>query len=336
MVHAMIIQENKSLKSFNTFGIDATARYFAEVHTIEALQTLLRQHQSPLILGGGSNILFTKNNDNLVIRNCIVGIEKIDETDDHVFLKIGAGENWHQLVLYCIQHNYAGIENLSLIPGTVGASPIQNIGAYGVELKDSLETVEARFIASPTEKHLFSNKDCEFGYRDSIFKNTLKNKVVITHVTLKLAKKPTFHLDYGAIRDRIKNKPLSIKTISDAIIAIRQEKLPDPKVIGNAGSFFKNPVVPATLFSSLQKDYPTMPHFPEEGGDVKIPAGWLIEQCGFKGKRFGDVGVHEHQALVLVNYGNASGLAIKNLSEEIQRVVFEKFKIILKSEVNII
>ena len=331
----MIIQENKSLKSFNTFAIDVTARYFAEVHAIDEFQTLLTHYQSPLILGGGSNVLFTKNTDNLVIRNCILGIEKIDETDDHVFLKIGAGENWHQLVLYCIHNNYAGIENLSLIPGTVGASPIQNIGAYGVELKDVLESVEGLEIPSSTP-FLKTREECELGYRDSIFKNTLKNKVVITHVTLKLAKKPTFHLDYGAIRDRIKNKPLSIKAISDAIIAIRQEKLPDPKVIGNAGSFFKNPVVPATLFSSLQKDYPKMPYFPEESGYVKIPAGWLIEQCGFKGKRLGDVGVHEHQALVLVNYGNATGLAIKSLSEEIQELVFEKFKIKLKSEVNII
>ncbi|MDP1573351.1 MAG: UDP-N-acetylmuramate dehydrogenase [Coxiellaceae bacterium] len=335
----MIIQENSSLKSFNTFGIAVTARYFAKAHSVEALQTLLTHYQSPLILGGGSNILFTKNVAGLVIHNCISGIEKVAETDDHVFLKIGAGENWHQLVLYCIKNNYAGIENLSLIPGTVGAAPIQNIGAYGVELKDVLECVAGLEI-SPTAllstPFFIRGDDCEFGYRDSIFKRALKNKVVITQVTLRLNKKPVFHLEYGAIRDKIQDKPLSIKTISDAVIAIRQEKLPDPKLIGNAGSFFKNPIISAALFSSLQTDYPNIPFFQEANGDVKIPAGWLIEQCGFKGKRFGDIGVHEHQALVLINYGGGTGLAIKELSKTIQETVFRRFKILLNTEVNII
>lgn len=332
----MIIQENKSLKHFNTFGIEVTARYFAEVHTLEALQSLLSQYNNPFILGGGSNILFTKNIDALVIHNAIKGIEKIDENEHHVFLRVGAGENWHAFVLYCLDHHYAGVENLSLIPGTVGAAPIQNIGAYGVEIKDSLVSVEALSRSNPQApiRH-FSNTDCQLGYRDSIFKSTLKNQYVITHVTLQLNKKPVFHIDYGAIREKLTGTALSIRAISNAVIAIRQEKLPDPTKIGNAGSFFKNPLISQEKFLSLQKIHPKMPYFSEESNKVKIPAGWLIEQCGFKGKRFGDIGVHEHQALVLVNYGHASGLAIKALSEEIQRVVLEKFGLSLQSEVNI-
>ncbi|OGT48219.1 MAG: UDP-N-acetylenolpyruvoylglucosamine reductase [Gammaproteobacteria bacterium RIFCSPHIGHO2_12_FULL_38_11] len=345
------IEENKSLKSLNTFGIITNARYFVTIHTVSALKMLLadsRWESIPkLILGGGSNILFTRDFDGLVIHNAISGIEKINENADHVFLKIGAGENWHKIVLYCIKNNYAGIENLSLIPGTMGAAPIQNIGAYGVELKDVLYSVEGWEIPPvllpqnrpPFSKGVFISmamSECEFGYRDSIFKHALKNKVIITHVTLRLNKKPHFHTEYGAIKELIKNKPLSIKAISDAVIKIRREKLPDPKIIGNAGSFFKNPIISEEQFLLLQKKYPTVPHFTEENAHIKIPAGWLIEQCGLKGKRFGNVGVHEHQALVLINYGNGTGDEIKQLSEHVQATVFEKYGIELMTEVNII
>lgn len=333
----LIIEENKSLKAYNTFSIDVHARYFATVRTVAEVQTVLSNQPSTdmIILGGGSNILLTKNRDGLVIHNAILGIEKIHENQNHVFLKVGAGENWHQFVLYCIAHNYAGIENLSLIPGTVGAAPIQNIGAYGVEIKDVLECVDVIQISSGIMKTIFAN-DCQLSYRDSIFKQALKNKIIITHVTLRLNKNPIFHVEYGAIKTLLKNTPLSIKTISDAIIKIRQEKLPNPKIIGNAGSFFKNPLVPESLFLTIQKQYPVMPFFEEENATIKIPAGWLIEQCGFKGKRLGDVGVHANQALVLVNYGNGTGSDIKKLSETIQAAVLEKFGIRLMVEVNIL
>ncbi|OGT43845.1 MAG: UDP-N-acetylenolpyruvoylglucosamine reductase [Gammaproteobacteria bacterium RIFCSPHIGHO2_12_FULL_40_19] len=334
-----IVHENLSLKPYNTFSIDVATRYFTAVNSVNALQNILSDEQWKtipcFILGGGSNILFTRNFEGLVIHNQILGIEKIDETTDHVYLKIGAGENWHQLVLYCVENHYAGIENLSLIPGTVGAAPIQNIGAYGVELKDVLHEVHTLDI----EKNIscvFNNADCQFGYRDSIFKNTLKNKHIVTNVVLRLNKNPVFHVEYGAIKEKLNGAPLSIRAISDAVIHIRQEKLPDPKVIGNAGSFFKNPIVPEKLFLSLQEKYPKMPYFREENDCVKIPAGWLIEQCGFKGKRFGDVGVHAHQALVLVNYGDGTGREIKSLSEIIQKAVSEKFNIALSTEVNIL
>lgn len=332
------MKEHASLKQHNTFRVDASARYFTSIHSVSALQVILSNEKYNaipcFILGSGSNILFTKEVEGLVIHNQIVGIEKIDENNDHVFLKIGAGENWHQLVLYCIANNYAGIENLSLIPGTVGAAPIQNIGAYGVELTEVLLEVHAIDLANNTLR-IFKNAECEFGYRNSIFQHALKNKFIITHVILQLNKKPIFHLEYGAMKEKLNGKNISIKSISDAIIHIRQEKLPDPKNIPNAGSFFKNPILSEALFLSLQKKYPDMPHFKEKNNYIKIPAAWLIEQCGFKGKRFGNVGVHEHQALVLVNYGGATGLEIKKLSESIQQTVQEKFKIQIVTEVNI-
>lgn len=334
----MRIKENVLLGQYNTFNINATARYFAAIDSIATLQAILSDKKyktmPTLILGGGSNILFTRDVEGLVIHNQILGVEKIDENSDHVFLKIGAGENWHQLVLYCIKNNYAGVENLSLIPGTVGAAPIQNIGAYGVELKDVLFEVHTVDIQKNTPC-VFKNSECEFGYRDSIFKNALKNRHIITHVVLRLNKKPIFHIEYGAIKEKLKGKNISIKSISDAIIQIREEKLPDPKKNPNAGSFFKNPIVSEEIFLSLQKKYPDMPYFKEKNNDVKVPAAWLIEQCGFKGKRFGKVGVHEHQALVLVNYGGASGSEIKKLSETIQQAVQDKFKIHIAAEVNI-
>ena len=334
-----IVHENVLLKTHNTFGIDVHARYFVAVDNITALQTILAGEKfsniPKLILGGGSNILFTKNFGGLVIHNQICGIEKINEDADHVFLKIGAGENWHEFVLYCVENNYAGVENLSLIPGTVGATPIQNIGAYGVELKDVLQEVHAIDVEKNTMQ-IFSCDECELDYRDSIFKHALKNKYIITHVVLRLNKKPVFHLEYGAIKEKLNGSEISIKTISDAIIQIRQEKLPDPKKIGNAGSFFKNPMISETQFLNLQKQYPKMPYFKEKKVCVKIAGAWLIEQCGFKGKRFGDVGVHANQALVLVNYGNGTGAEIKKLSEDIQESVKEKFGIELMTEVNIV
>lgn len=334
-----IVHENVSLKTYNTFGIDVHARYFVAIDTIATLQTILADEKfsniPKLMLGGGSNILFTKNFDGLVIYNKIISIKKINENNDHVFLKIGAGENWHEFVLYCVENNYAGVENLSLIPGTVGATPIQNIGAYGVELRDVLQEVYAIDIEKNVMR-IFSREECEFSYRDSIFKHTLENKYIITHVVLRLNKKPIFHLEYGSIKEKLNGREVSIKSISDAVIQIRQEKLPDPKKIGNAGSFFKNPIVNEAQFLNLKKQYPKMPYFKEKNAFVKIPAAWLIESCGFKGKRFDNVGVHANQALVLVNYGNGTGAQIKKLSEAIQRSVKEKFGIKLTTEVSVI
>ena len=334
-----MIENNKSLKPYNTFGIEATARYFSIVNNLDELKTILSDARGTntqrFILGGGSNVLLTKNFDGLVIHNRIFGIEKVHEDTKHVYLKVGAGENWHQFVLYCIKNHYAGIENLSLIPGTVGAAPIQNIGAYGIELKDHV--FEVHTIATHDQsEHVFNNEACEFGYRDSIFKHALKDKHVISHVVLRLNKNPLFHIEYGGLKDKLNADDLSIKMISDAIIQIRQEKLPDPKIIGNAGSFFKNPIVTEKIFLNLKNEYLHMPFFKEKNEQFKIPAAWLIEQCGFKGKRFGDVGIHAHQALVLVNYGNGTGEQIKQLSENIQKSVKETFVIELMTEVNII
>jgi len=332
----MIVRENVSLKHFNTFRIDVNARYFVEISDTVQLKALLAKYEMPFIVGGGSNILLTQDIDNLVIHNKIMGIQKISETDEHVILKVGAGENWHQFVLYCLAHDYAGIENLSLIPGSVGAAPIQNIGAYGVEIKDTLVSVDYVLVSDTLHPiKTIANQDCNFGYRDSIFKHELKGKIVITHVTFKLNKTPVFHLDYGAIREKLNNQIISIQTISNAIINIRKEKLPDPAVIGNAGSFFKNPIITKDVFEALQKKYPHIPHFSEDLHHVKIPAGWLIEQCGFKGQRYGDIGIHANQALVLVNYGNGTGKALLDLCEKIQTAVFKSFGLQLLAEVNI-
>ena len=250
-----MIEKNKSLKLHNTFGVDANARYFAKIHHVNdliALQDFVAPcHPPPLILGGGSNILFTKDFDGLVIHNQIFGIEKINEDAEHVYLKVGSGENWHQFVLYCVEKNYAGIENLSLIPGTVGAAPVQNIGAYGVELKDAVFEVHT-FALHEQTIHVFNQHDCAFGYRDSIFKQSLKNKHIITHVVFRLNKNPQFHTDYSDIKQRLNDSELSIRKISDIIIQVRKEKLPNPAVIGNAGSFFKNPLVPEDFFLKLQ------------------------------------------------------------------------------------
>ena len=338
----MTIQENVSLKPFNTFGIDAKARYFLEVKNkkeiIEALYEKKFSFNKRLILGGGSNLLFTKDFDGVVIKVNIKGIKKIKENDDFVWIKAGSGENWHDLVLFAIENKLGGIENLSLIPGSVGAAPLQNIGAYGVELKDTIHEVKALNIPN-SEIHVFDKYDCRFGYRDSIFKNEAKDKYVILSITLKLSKKPTYHVEYGAIKDTLAQNnitELSVKAISDAVISIRQSKLPNPKEIGNAGSFFKNPEINIKLFNIIKAENPDIPSYPINEQLVKVPAGWLIEKAGWKGFRKGEIGVHAKQALVLVNYGNGTGLEIKNLSEKIQKSILEKFGVKLEAEVNFV
>lgn len=339
----MQIQENISLKPYNTFGIDTIARYFTTFSSVDELQTINYKPQT-LILGCGSNILFTKDYDGLVLKNEIKGIELLHEDDDYVYVKAGAGENWHNFVLYCISRNWAGVENLSLIPGNVGASPIQNIGAYGVELRDVFLDLEA-FHLHEKKQVTFTLSDCEFGYRDSIFKKKFKNQFAILNVTFRLHKHPIFHSSYGAIPEELEKmgvKDLSIKSISQAVINIRTSKLPDPKLIANAGSFFKNPVISNDQFSELKVQYPTMLNYPQPDGEIKLAAGWLIEQCGpengasWKGYRKGNAGCHEKQALVLVNYGKANGKEIYDLSEDILQSVKEKFGVELEREVNII
>lgn len=338
----MQVQENISLKPFNSFGIDATARWLAVARSIEDIQNAvalnLTSQARNFILGGGSNILLTKDIDGLVIKNEIKGIEKIKEDNDYVYVKVGAGENWHQFVLYCMENNWGGIENLSLIPGCVGASPMQNIGAYGVELKDVFHELKA-FHLEEKSNYNFSLKDCEFGYRESIFKRKYKDQFMIVSVTLRLSKKYVFNTSYGAIEQELEKmgvKELSIRSISQAVINIRSSKLPDPVKIGNAGSFFKNPSVPKEKFLSLKNEFPSIVGYDNPDGSVKLAAGWLIERCGWKGYRKGDAGVHANQALVLVNYGNAKGNEIFQLSEDVLQSVNEKFGILLEREVNIL
>lgn len=336
------IKEHFSLSPYNTMGINATARFFVEVNSVEeltgALEFAEEKSSSMLVLGGGSNILFVNDFDGLVILNRIKGIEVLSEDENQVTLKCGAGENWHQLVLNCVEKGYGGLENLSLIPGTVGAAPIQNIGAYGVELKDVFERLEA-FDIEKRELRTFSKEECAFGYRDSIFKKELKGKVIITSVTLKLSKKPELNFSYSSLKEKLEEKGItkpSIKDISDAVIEVRQSKLPDPEEIGNTGSFFKNPVISVFQFDELKSKYPELPSYPVSERQVKVPAGWLIEQAGWKGKRVGDAGVHEKQALVLVNHGNAMGEEIWSLANQIIDSVDQKFDIRLTPEVNIL
>ena len=336
----MQVHENFPLKPYNTFGIDAKARFFNAFSAVDDLEeNLMIYSQYPIfILGGGSNILFTKDYDGCVLKNEIKGIEIQHEDEEHVYVKIGAGESWHQFVLYCIDHHWAGVENLSLIPGNVGAAPIQNIGAYGVELDDIFWNLEAFHISERTI-HNFTRADCEFGYRDSIFKNRFKDDFAILSVTLQLRKKPIFHTSYGAITEELEKmgvKDLNIKAISQAVINIRSFKLPDPKAIPNAGSFFKNPEVPVEKYEKLKAKFSGLVAYPLAKGTVKLAAAWMIEQCGWKGYRKGDAGCHEKQALVLVNYGNAKGEEIYDLSEQILLSVNEKFGIILERELNII
>ncbi|HEV7330085.1 MAG TPA: UDP-N-acetylmuramate dehydrogenase [Flavisolibacter sp.] len=338
----MQIRENISLRSNNTFGIDATARYFASFQSLEELEAIVDsqpyRQQHTLILGGGSNILLTQDVDGLVMKNEIGGIAVVKEDDEHIYVRAGGGVNWHRFVMYCVENGFAGAENLSLIPGNVGASPMQNIGAYGVEIKDIFHELEAYHLKEKTVKQ-FSLSECEFGYRESIFKRKYKGQFIITSVTYRLNKKPVFHTSYGAIQQELEKmgiEDLSIKAISDAVIRIRSSKLPDPKQVGNAGSFFKNPAVEKTHLATIQQTYPDVPAFPLDADHVKVPAGWLIEQCGWKGFRRGDAGCYPKQALVLVNYGKATGNEIYTLSEEILQSVKNRFGIELEREVNIL
>lgn len=335
----MTILENISLKEYNSFGVECYAKRFISINSFYDLEQLLKIEKELFLISGGSNMLLTKDIDQLVVHINIKGISIDIEDENTAHLTVNAGENWHEFVLWCISQNYGGLENLSLIPGNVGTCPIQNIGAYGVEVKDTITKVEA--IEISTEKKVcFSNIDCKFGYRNSIFKNETKGKFILTSVSFQLTKRNhKLNTSYGAIETALQENNISnptIETISDAVIAIRQSKLPDPKEIGNSGSFFKNPVITSEKFSELQSKYPTIPSYKISETEIKIPAGWLIEQCGFKGKRFGETGVHEKQALVLVNYGNAKGIDIYNLAKKIQQTVSEKFGVQLEIEVNII
>ncbi|HRN56559.1 MAG TPA: UDP-N-acetylmuramate dehydrogenase [Agriterribacter sp.] len=345
----MQIRENISLRQYNTFGIDVQARYFSAFAGIDPLAEWIEKNPGVkrIILGGGSNILFTGNVNGIVLKNEIMGIAEIKEDDTYVYVRAGAGENWHRFVQYCIQRNWAGLENLSLIPGSVGAAPMQNIGAYGVELQELFNSLSAYHLHDKKVYH-FTAGDCAFGYRESVFKKKYKDQFIILNVTFRLRKHPVFHTSYGAIREELEKmgvETLSIQAISRAVINIRSSRLPDPAVMGNAGSFFKNPEVTHKQFEALAKQYPAIPHYParqystpgnNRHGFVKLAAGWLIEQCGWKGFRRGDAGVHARQALVLVNYGKANGREIYDLSEEVLRSVHKKFGISLEREVNIV
>ncbi|MBL3658148.1 UDP-N-acetylmuramate dehydrogenase [Fulvivirga sediminis] len=339
----MQFHKDISLKSHNTFGLEAKTKLFTEVNSIVELQETLKTEEAQanplLILGGGSNILLTQDFDGLTIKNTITGKSIIKETDDYVLVKVGAGEAWHDFVTYAIEQNWGGTENLSLIPGTVGAAPMQNIGAYGIELKEIFESLEAVNIETG-EIETFNQDQCQFGYRESIFKKNLKGKYIIAHVTFRLTRKDhQLHIEYGAIKstlEELKIKSPTIEDISNAVISIRKSKLPDPKEIGNSGSFFKNPTITKISFESLKVDHPEIPGYELPNNEVKVPAGWLIEKAGWKGYTNGNIGVHKKQALVLVNYGGGKGKDIWALAEEIQASVMKKFGIELHPEVNII
>ena len=333
----MNIQKNISLKNYNTFGINVTAKRFISVNSLHELKEILAIEKEIFLFGGGSNMLLTADITKLVVHLNLKGIIVNDTDENDVFVTAEAGENWHDFVIWCISQNYGGLENLSLIPGNVGTSPIQNIGAYGVEIKDTFHQLEAIEIETGKVK-IFTKEACNFGYRNSVFKNELKGKYIIVNVTFKLTKnKHHLNISYGAIKNYLSNiEHPTLKEISDAVIYIRKSKLPDPKEIGNSGSFFKNPVISKIDFDKLQKKYPEIPNYIVAENEIKIPAGWLIEQCGFKGKRYGDTGVHKNQALVLVNYGNATGKEIFELAQKIQQTVKNTFNINLEIEVNII
>lgn len=337
----MQITHNISLKPYNTFGIDAKAKHFVSVSSIDELKQVLELTEYPnrFILGGGSNMLLTKDLDLLVIHINTKGISIISEASDFVQVKANAGENWHEFVMWCINKNFGGIENLSLIPGNVGSAPIQNIGAYGVELKDTFWSCEA--LSLETKKIVtFTKEDCQFDYRNSIFKQHAKGKYIIISVTFNLTKNNhQLHVNYGTISSQLEMMKISNPTIHDiskAVIDIRTQKLPNPKEIGNSGSFFKNPVITKSHYQTLLENFEDMPNYAVSENEVKIPAGWLIEKAGFKGKRFGDYGVHRHQALVLVNYGNAKGSDILKLAELIQNTIKRLFDISIEAEVNIL
>jgi UDP-N-acetylmuramate dehydrogenase len=331
------------MRPYNTFGIDVSARYFVEINHLQEYIQLLKEgkyaHVKHMFVGGGSNLLLTQNLDALVVKIQLDGIEVVDENDTHIWVNVGAGVLWHDFVQYTVDHHWAGIENLSLIPGTVGAAPMQNIGAYGVEIKDTFDHLDALHLGTLTVER-FDGAACQFGYRESYFKHAGKGQYLIASVCFKLAKKPSPKTSYGAIQDVLAAKGIEnpgIRDVADAVISIRQSKLPDPKDIGNSGSFFKNPTVSVSEANRLQASFPGIPHYAVAGStDVKFPAGWFIEQAGWKGYRAGDAGVHKNQALVLVNYGQATGLQIKELSEQIKASVLAKFGVPLETEVNII
>lgn len=337
----MQVLRNFSLKDYNSFGIDVKADKFVSIENLEDLRTVLRKNYASelFVLGGGSNMLLTQDISKTVIHIALKGIEIISEDESEVILQAAAGENWHKFVLWTLEQNFGGLENLSLIPGNVGTAPIQNIGAYGVELKDSFLSCKAMNVQTLEEKE-FDLKDCDFDYRNSVFKNRLKGQYIITSVKFRLTKKDhKLHTEYGAIRSELEKQQISsptIQDISNAVIAIRNSKLPDPKKIGNSGSFFKNPVVDKEKFEKLESDFPGVPSYHVSDNEIKVPAGWLIDQAGFKGYRSGDAGVHKDQALVLVNYGAATGQEILSLSQEIQHTIKAKFDIDLEAEVNII
>lgn len=338
----MNLKHNVSLQPYNTFGIEVKATKFARFESVQELQEILRhpdvKDEEKLVLGGGSNLLFTKDFEGVVLQNGIKGIELVNEDDEYAFLKAGGGEVWHEFVLFTLEQDLGGVENLSLIPGTVGAAPLQNIGAYGVELKDVFNELEAVHIETGEIKK-FRGPDCHFGYRESIFKNKLKGQYIVTSVTFKLQKKHTPNTSYGAISsvlEELKVQQPTIQDISSVVCHIRRSKLPDPAEIGNAGSFFKNPEIPLEQYEALKEEYPAIPSYPVSDSTVKVPAGWLIEQCGWKGKVISNYGVHRNQALVLVNYGGASGNSIRQLAWDIIQSVEDQFGIKLHPEVNII
>lgn len=337
----MQIHQNFSLKKYNTFGIEAKAKQFVAVHNLDELQAVLKNHSSEkkFILGGGSNMLLTQNIDALVIHVDLKGKKVIKEDDNFVWVESNAGENWHEFVLWTINQNYGGLENMSLIPGNVGTTPVQNIGAYGAEIKDTFVSCDAMNIETQ-EMKTFTKDECNFGYRESIFKHEAKGKYIITSVVYKLTKhNHKISVEYGDIKSELAKNNISsptIRDVSNAVITIRQSKLPDPKELGNSGSFFKNPVISRELFLKVQEKFPEVKYFEVSPTEVKVPAGWLIEHAGLKGYRKDDAGVHKNQALVLVNYGNATGQDILNLSKYIQKTVFDKYGIAIEAEVNVI
>ncbi len=337
----MEIKNNFSLKNYNTFGIEAKAKLFVAVHSVSDLKSIFEQHANDkkFILGGGSNMLLTKDIDALVIHIDLKGKKIIKEDDDFVWVESQAGENWHEFVLWTIDNNFGGLENMSLIPGNVGTTPVQNIGAYGTEIKDTFVSCEALKISNQ-ELITFHLQDCHFGYRESIFKNEAKDQYIITSVVFKLTKRNhKINISYGDIASELAKIHIvtpTLKEVSNAVIAIRKSKLPDPKELGNSGSFFKNPILLKTDFDKIHQQFPEMKFYEVSETEVKVPAGWLIEQAGFKGKRFGDAGIHKNQALVLVNYGNATGQEILNVSKNIQETIFQIFGIHIEAEVNII
>ncbi|MGO4822454.1 MULTISPECIES: UDP-N-acetylmuramate dehydrogenase [unclassified Flavobacterium] len=337
----MEIQNDFSLKNYNTFRIEAKAKQFVAVHTLSELKTVLEEHKATpkFVLGGGSNMLLTKDINALVIHIDLKGKKIIQEDEEYVWVESQAGENWHEFVLWTIEHDFGGLENMSLIPGNVGTTPVQNIGAYGAEIKDTFISCEAINIQNQEIKS-FTNEECHFGYRESIFKNEVKDQFIITSVVYKLTKKNhTIRISYGDITSELAKNNVTnptLKEVSNAVTAIRKSKLPDPKDLGNSGSFFKNPIIKKSEFERIHKKFPEMKFYEISATEVKVPAGWLIEQTGLKGKRFGDAGVHINQALVLVNYGNATGQEILDVSKHVQDTVYKTFGIKIEAEVNVI